>query len=359
MKTLFLLVPVLLLTLISLQPIVSSNASNTENILRVPQDFPTIQTAIDSAESGDTIKIEGGIYHEQLKIFKSINLLGEDTDSVIVKGISIQESVISIQGMGTEVTIFGMSISEGRVGIFVDISAKLSLKKINISKNRLGIHAQGSSIIRIEESAIHDNTGGGEPDLRGAAGGILLRDEAVAEVISTEIFKNRVTGVEVRDSSKLSIHNTKIMDHPSDGIFSTSESEVTVKDILIEGNGTGIEFLRSSQGIVVKSHISQQVSIGISISGQAKLKISDSKLTNNGNGVYASGQAFLEMSQNEVIENRNWGMLIYTEPCFQSVVTPKFEGIIIGKENRVSKNKKGDFCPSYPGIPWPNGFVSP
>ncbi len=60
-------------------------------VLRVPQDFPTIQAAIDAARSGDTIVIGPGTYtyNETLEITKSLTLQG--TGKVTFQGTNVIE----------------------------------------------------------------------------------------------------------------------------------------------------------------------------------------------------------------------------------------------------------------------------
>ncbi len=50
--------------------------------LTVPDDYPAIQTAINSANEGDTIFVKGGTYREQqLIINKTLSLIGENPDN--------------------------------------------------------------------------------------------------------------------------------------------------------------------------------------------------------------------------------------------------------------------------------------
>jgi hypothetical protein len=55
----------------------------------VPDDFQTITTALNYAADGDTIFVRNGTYEfaegQTLVISKSISLIGEDTDSTILK----------------------------------------------------------------------------------------------------------------------------------------------------------------------------------------------------------------------------------------------------------------------------------
>lgn len=52
----------------------------------VPDNFTTIQKAIDSAAPGDTIHVRNRTYYENIYINKTITLLGEDPKTTIING---------------------------------------------------------------------------------------------------------------------------------------------------------------------------------------------------------------------------------------------------------------------------------
>ena len=73
--------------------------------------YTTIQSAINGASPGDTIKVESGIYKENLVINKNIILMGENADNTIIDG-QLKGSVISIT-YGSNVTMNGFTIQNG------------------------------------------------------------------------------------------------------------------------------------------------------------------------------------------------------------------------------------------------------
>lgn len=52
----------------------------------VPDDYPTIQGAIDSANEGDTVFVRNGVYYEHVDVDKSVSLVGESRQGTIVDG---------------------------------------------------------------------------------------------------------------------------------------------------------------------------------------------------------------------------------------------------------------------------------
>lgn len=75
-------------------------------ILCVPEDYPGIQYAINAAADGDKILVQGGEYHENLIVAKSISINGVMTESSIPILIPNNASE-----NGTELLNNGISIS--------------------------------------------------------------------------------------------------------------------------------------------------------------------------------------------------------------------------------------------------------
>lgn len=61
---------------------------NAASILTVPNDYPTIQSAVDAASAGDTIKLLLGTYEEQVIIGKSLAIIGSGSSSTVIKAPS-------------------------------------------------------------------------------------------------------------------------------------------------------------------------------------------------------------------------------------------------------------------------------
>ena len=78
-------------------------AAASSATIYVPDDYPTIQAAVDAANPGDTIKVAAGTYPENLTVEKRVSLLGENRDTIIDGGgdntaIWVKVSKVSISG---------------------------------------------------------------------------------------------------------------------------------------------------------------------------------------------------------------------------------------------------------------------
>ena len=70
----------------------------------VPDDYPTIQEAINNANNGDTIFVRAGTYYENLVLDKSVILSGENRETTIIDAggigtvVSLTTNYITVSG---------------------------------------------------------------------------------------------------------------------------------------------------------------------------------------------------------------------------------------------------------------------
>ena len=100
--------------------------------------YPTIQSAVTAAVSGDTIRVCAGTYVEQVKIDKSLTLKGEDDKSVIKAPSSMlpdadgKTNIVEITGASTSVDASHLAVAGpmpvcGDSGIAIIDGAKLAI----------------------------------------------------------------------------------------------------------------------------------------------------------------------------------------------------------------------------------------
>ena len=83
--------------------------------IKVPIDYPTIQSAIDNAESGDAILIENGDYNELIDINRALTIEGADRDSVVISSPPGSEGPATVTISGSNIQLKNMTIP-GRNG---------------------------------------------------------------------------------------------------------------------------------------------------------------------------------------------------------------------------------------------------
>lgn len=175
-----------------------SSATGATTTLEVPDDYATIQDAIDEAERGDIIRVAAGTYTEDITITsKRFSLRGAGKGLTIIRGmVRIYDS--------TDVSFEGFTVHDG------------------------GIHARTSSVI-ISGNDITENPGSGlwldeclyalvsDNDIsRNGREGILV-DASNGIIGSSSITYNATDGVVINDAS-VGLTGNRILSNGRDGV---------------------------------------------------------------------------------------------------------------------------------------------
>jgi parallel beta-helix repeat protein len=131
----------------------------------VPDDYPTIQEAIDHSNAGDTVFVRAGKYTltgllSGLIIDKPISLIGENRENTILTKIPYKYEYCTIEISADNVTFSGFTVKEGRSNIMVSGSnCKIIDNKI-INSYYVGIGIGGSNnVISGNEITGHPSRG--------------------------------------------------------------------------------------------------------------------------------------------------------------------------------------------------------
>ncbi|UCH31301.1 MAG: right-handed parallel beta-helix repeat-containing protein [Candidatus Bathyarchaeota archaeon] len=108
--------------------------------ITVPDDYSSIQEAIDAASPNHFILVRSGIYTEYIVINKTIHLFGEDKSTTVIEGNGTK---VLIQVLANNVTLSGFSLKNAGTGILLH-DVKNCLVKGNMITN-FGIFDGGLS----------------------------------------------------------------------------------------------------------------------------------------------------------------------------------------------------------------------
>jgi eukaryotic-like serine/threonine-protein kinase len=146
-------------------------------------EFVSIQDAIDWSPSGDTVKVESGIYQENVRLTKKITLIGVDTgagapvispgnkdpalvilaDGCIVRGFTIQNSdqASGIRITSNNNTLEKNTLNRNAVGLILISSSRNTIRNNQITGNeKAGMTLEGSTENIIEDNNLEKNTVG-------------------------------------------------------------------------------------------------------------------------------------------------------------------------------------------------------
>jgi len=135
----------------------------------VPDDFPTIQEAIDSesVNDGDTIYVRSGTYYEDIDVDKSIKLIGENKETTIIDADGENYAVDLIVD---SVTISGFTIRDSTIA-------------------GIGAHNSGFDPPFTDQNTITDNI------ITNNENGILLYQTEFNTITGNTITDNHVYGI--------------------------------------------------------------------------------------------------------------------------------------------------------------------
>jgi parallel beta-helix repeat protein len=104
-------------------------------IRKVPAEYPTIQKAINAANSGDIIEVAAGTYPEYVLVNKTVKLRGDNRASIIT-GIGYPPLIVNVTVNDVEISSFTIRDGGGtRSGIFLEPPFGGTLRYGNITNN--------------------------------------------------------------------------------------------------------------------------------------------------------------------------------------------------------------------------------
>jgi len=125
-------------------------------------DYTTIQEGVDAANNGDTIFVYSGTYYENVGVYKSINLIGEDRNNTIIDGSGSGDV---IYGNTNNITVKSFTIQNGgsaSTDCCIELEQSSGSKITNniLINTYTGIHLYDSDGSIIDSNSVSDNTYG-------------------------------------------------------------------------------------------------------------------------------------------------------------------------------------------------------
>jgi len=222
--------------------------------IKVPDDYPTIQAAIDAADDGDTVLVAGGTYSENLSIIKGITLSGGWDDAFTDRkpGMSVIDGnalgrVISVTCAvsDTQVIIDGFTIQNGdasglgvpglpEIPEFSVPTFEIEAQPASLSSDHLSPSVQADRLrARLDEIAARGQYPGGESAYRAMLEQLAWRtDQAERALARTE------------SSAPSAQHRPEQDAGVGGGVFSTNASlhliDNTIQYNVANQNGDGV-----------------------------------------------------------------------------------------------------------------------
>lgn len=199
--------------------------------IRVPEDYSTIQAAIDSASDDDTIEVSDGTYVENLDIDKKLTI--QSVNGYLITTIQAADSNDHIFYISADyVTIEGFTIcgALSSAGIYIEKGAD----HCTIINNRCGYDGD------------HKNRTG-----------IFLKGTSYIDAYNTvtgNIISNNNNGVYIATSDSNVISNNVCNNNNENGIYITGSSENTLNSNICNSNGDNGVYMTLSDGNTIANN---------------------------------------------------------------------------------------------------------
>ncbi len=267
-----------------------------------PGNYSKIQDAINNASNGDRIFVYNGTYNENLRVNKSIHVIGDDKNTTIIDG-GRRDNVVDITA--NEVTISGFTIqnSARRVfdvgGIRIDTSYNIIEGNI-IQDNDIGIFEVSSSH---HNFIIYNNLIGNQR--------IGYSCSSTNTVVSYNKITNNGWGGIVMICRNNNMISNNIIEN-NDGIYLSVSSNNSINNNIIFGGDQAIVLYdRSSNNIISGNTITNSAKFyGITIGDGSNSNIINENIITNciEGGIRIYNSSDTTIIKNIVTNNRPFGI---------------------------------------------------
>jgi len=219
-------------------------------------DYTSIQAAIDASESGDTIIVHNGTYHENVVVNKQLTLIG--IGMPVVDGerdystIAVTANYCTIDGFGA---IHSSSRRWNDAGIRVS-SYGNNIRNNSIHDSNVGIYLSGAGSNTLTNNTVYANSQGIR--MYQSGGNMLRNNNMSGNTYNLDVFawspdcyahdidtSNTVNGKPVYylvDKSDMVIDSSSNAGY----VGVVNSSNIVVKDLTLENNGQGVLFAYTS-----------------------------------------------------------------------------------------------------------------
>jgi len=192
----------------------------------VPDDFLSIQEAINNANEGDTIFVRNGTYYENCVVNKSVSLIGENKQGTIING-SFAGNVVRVTANNVKIT--NLSLCCGLEGLYLSQCNSTLVDNLILSNNWGSIVTDGCWFVGIARNYIDNPVGHS----------ILLRESFSNLIEANSVRKDGGIGLFLFFSSNNTIENNVISDIITGSTPTNIELEHSYNNLIVNNTLTG------------------------------------------------------------------------------------------------------------------------
>lgn len=221
------------------------------NTWYVPDDYTTIQAAVDAARPGDTIIVRDGTYTENVDVNKDhLTIQSENGAEVTIVQAANLYHVFHVTADYVKINGFNVTETTNACGIYLDNVQFCNISENIASSNIHGIMLYDSSYINVIKNDLYSN-----------ARGIGLRYSSYNNITNNNISDNYNEGIWMNYSSNNNIMSNNINWNSLHGIFLGVSSNNNINGNNISYNMFGIGLQLSNGNVIMNNNINSNLAI--------------------------------------------------------------------------------------------------
>jgi parallel beta-helix repeat protein len=314
---------------------------NGPETLKVPDDYATIQGAINSAYDGDTIFVRNGTYYENVVVNKTVSLIGEDKSTTIIDGMGTG-TVLNVTADDVSVTGFTIQKSGSEWVYTMDSGILIQSSNNRIENNVMSYNSAGIFLDSSDNNLLISN------NVSNNRYGILLENSRNNTIKSNIILSNKNHGIGFSHSKNNTLASNDIVSNYF-GIYLWGSENNTLAYNTLSNNEYGIRLSALSSSNALFGNNLYSNGDGILIVESENNVLRDNNLTNNRFEVigYESSHYFQDVDTSNLVDGKHIYYLVtrsnltVNPDTFQNIGYLAFvncTNMIIERFNAISSN---------------------
>lgn len=251
--------------------------------------------------------------------------------------VTIENSTISDNQTGlyvwnlARVSITACTISDNKEGgLIARELAAVSLTNSNFSRNGIGLKVSGSVIVNLSNSTVSQNRGYG----------IYAEDSTEVDIRSSKVSDNGYRGLGLWESAKVALANSTVSGNSEDGLYIAGLAKVSLTNSQVSDNGgNGLKIYNNARVTLLTSQVSLNKGHGLSVWDEAQVSLTSCQVSSNKHAGISIGESW--RLGDELIKAE-----VTVSEC--EISGNEFDGLLVGGEafvrignSRISHNGDG------------------